>query len=415
VFAAVDGDLAPQNLRQNGIKLIERAVVDLDVATTRTRFDQLDPRREGALQAQRQVTRGRRFLCFRRRGRAVCVFTFSADQVAVTSTFIGDTDGLLHVRFKRGNMPNEAYGQASHLKMHLENTLWTGSDITTSMVTYQLVYDVSFQGKPLIEPSALHLDLKDQAPLGQNVRVVNTTTSKTDKVYHLIAGRASTVRNHFNALRIDLEENGGSARKLTMEARAFDDAVAFRYVVPEQPSLHEFRLVKETTEFRTGKDPFIYALFLPNYRSMYESEFIKLSASSLANQGGIASSQLLGLPLLMEVPGVAWMAIDEADLHGTAGMYLMNLSGGWSSHGFESRLAPHVDDPNILVAGDLPYHSAWRVLIVGTEPGRLIESNALTRLNPESQIKDTSWIRPGKASWDWWSGSLGPDGKPSAH
>ena len=275
----------------------------------------------------------------------------------------------------------------------------------------QLVYDVSFQGKPLIEPSALRLDLKDQAPLGQNVRVVNTTTSKTDEVYHLIAGRASTVRNHFNALRIDLEENGGSARKFAMEARAFDDAVAFRYVVPEQPSLHEFRLVKETTEFRIGKDPFIYALFLPNYRSMYESEFIKLSASSLANQGGIASSQLLGLPLLMEVPGVAWMAIDEEDVHGTAGMYLMNLAGGWSSHGFESRLAPHVDDPNILVAGGLPYHSAWRVLMVGTEPGRLIESNALTSLNPESQIKDTSWIRPGKASWDWWSGSLGPDGK----
>ena len=275
----------------------------------------------------------------------------------------------------------------------------------------QLVYDVSFQGKPLIEPSALHLDLRDQAPLGQSVRIVNTTTSQTDEIYHLIAGRASTVRNHFNALRIDLEEDGGARRKLAMEARAFDDAVAFRYIVPEQPSLHEFRLVKETTEFRIAKDPFIYALFLPNYRSMYESEFIKLSASSLANQGGIASTQLVGLPLLMEVPGVAWMAIDEADLRGTAGMYLMNLSGGWSSHGFESKLAPHVDDPNILVAGDLPYHSAWRVLMVGTEPGRLIESNILTSLNPESQIKDTSWIRPGKASWDWWSGSLGPDGK----
>ena len=72
-------------------------------------------------------------------------------------------------------------------------------------------------------------------------------------------------------------ETASPSRKLVMEARAYDDAVAFRYLVPEQAPIREFRLAKETTEFRIAKDPFIYALFLPNYRSMYESEFIKLS------------------------------------------------------------------------------------------------------------------------------------------
>jgi alpha-glucosidase len=276
----------------------------------------------------------------------------------------------------------------------------------------QLVYTVSFQGKLLVEPSALRLDLQGQTPLlGENVRLVHTAASKTDETYRLIAGKTSSVRNHHNALRIDLGETASPSRKLVMEARAYDDAVAFRYLVPEQAPIREFRLAKETTEFRIAKDPFIYALFLPNYRSMYESEFIKLSASSLSNQGGVASMQLVGLPLTMEVPGVAWMAIDEADLRGTAGLYLVNPSGGWTSHKFEARLAPHIDDPEVAVAGKLPYQSAWRVLMVGVEPGRLIESNVLTSLNPETTIQDKSWIRPGKASWDWWSGSLGPDGK----
>jgi alpha-glucosidase len=276
----------------------------------------------------------------------------------------------------------------------------------------QLVYTVSFQGKLLIEPSALRLDLQGQTPqLGEDVRIVNTADSKADETYRLIAGKTSSVRNHFNALHIELEEIAAPFRKLVMEARAYDDAVAFRYVIPEQTAIGELRLAKENTEFRISKDPFIYALFLPHYRSMYESEFIKLSASSLSNQGGVASTQLLGLPLLMEVPGVAWMAIDEADLRGTASMYLMNPSGGWTSHKFEARLAPHIDDPNLAVAGSLPYQSAWRVLMAGAEPGRLIESNVLTSLNPAQAIEDTSWIRPGKASWDWWSGSLGPDGK----
>jgi alpha-glucosidase len=92
-------------------------------------------------------------------------------------------------------------------------------------------------------------------------------------------------------------------------------------------------------------------------------------------------------------------------------MYLVNPSGGWTSHKFESRLASHLDDPNIAVAGTLPHHSAWRVLLVGTEPGKLIESNVITSLNPECTIKDTSWIHAGRAAWDWWSGSIGPDGK----
>jgi len=43
----------------------------------------------------------------------------------------------------------------------------------------QLIYDVAFQGKALIEASALRLDLKDQAPLGPNLRIVNATTSAT--------------------------------------------------------------------------------------------------------------------------------------------------------------------------------------------------------------------------------------------
>jgi alpha-glucosidase len=274
----------------------------------------------------------------------------------------------------------------------------------------QLVYSVSFQGKPLIDQSVLRLDLQGQRPLGSDVRVVDTSRSTTDETYRLVTGKASTVRNHYNALRIELQENGPQ-RKLSIEARAYDDAVAFRYVVPEQAALREFRLAKETTEFRISKDATTYSLVLPNYRSMYESEFVKLPVSAFSNQGGVASTVLIGLPMLLEVPGVAWMAITEADMRDYAAMYLVNPSGSWTGHWFESRIAPSVTEPDISVIGTLPHHSPWRVLLVASEPGRLIESNVITSLNPESVVKDTSWIRAGRSAWDWWSGSIGPDGK----
>jgi alpha-glucosidase len=332
---------------------------------------------------------------------AASVLVFHAAAFAQTGvSALESPDGKLVITFRTVTVPQPAAGRRG-----------PADSLQAAPGGGRLVYEVAFQGKPLVEASALALELKDQPPLGQNVRIVNAAASRTDETYRLVAGKASSVRNRFHALRLDLEETGAPGRKLAVEARAYDDAVAFRYVVPEQPALGEFRLTKEATEFRISKDPFIYALFLPNYRSMYESEFIKLSASSLSNQGGVASNVLLGLPLLMEVPGVAWMAIAEADLRGYSAMYLTNPSGGWTSHKFESRIAPHLDDAGIAVAGSLPRNSAWRVLLVGTEPGRLIESNVLTSLNPPSAIADTSWIRAGRASWNWWNGSLGPDGK----
>lgn len=275
----------------------------------------------------------------------------------------------------------------------------------------QVSYSVSFQGKLLIEESALRLDLQGQRPLGPDMRVANTSQRTVDESYRLVTGKVSLVRNHYNALQMDLEENGGPQRKLTIEARAYDDAVAFRYVIPQQSSLHEFRLAKESTEFRISKDAVTYSLLLPNFRTMYESEFIKLPVSALSTQGGIGGSMVVGLPMLMEVPGVGWMAITEADMRDYAAMYLVNSTPSWVGHRLESRIAPSVTEPDVAVVGALPHHSPWRVLLVGSEPGRLIESNVITSLNPESAIQDTSWIHAGRAAWDWWSGSIGADGK----
>jgi alpha-glucosidase len=169
----------------------------------------------------------------------------------------------------------------------------------------QLAYKVSFQGKPVIDTAAMRLELQGQSPLGSRVRIVGATPSKIDETYRLVAGKASTVRNYCNALRIDLEETGDPGRKLVVEARAYDDAVAFRYLVPEQGAISTFQLTNETTEFRASKDATAYALELPNFRSQYEGEFTKLSVSAFGLQGGVAAKPLIGLPLLMNLPGVA--------------------------------------------------------------------------------------------------------------
>lgn len=289
-----------------------------------------------------------------------------------------------------------------------------GSDEKKAAQANQLYYSVSFNGKWLLLSSALSLDVKGYAPLGASVKLVNAKTSSADETYHLLVGKASEVRDQYNAVQLEFEETEAPKRKLLIEARAYNDAIAFRYVVPEQETTKDsFQLKNENTEFHFSTDATTYAQVLPHYKSMYESEYLKLPVSAFSNQGGVKSLVLIGLPMLAEVPGAGWLAIAETDLQGYTSMYLTNPAGGWSGHTMESRLSPRIDSSGMAVTGKGEFKSAWRVIMVGDQPGKLLESNAIMNMSPATTLSNSDWIKAGKASWDWWSGSLGADKKPA--
>lgn len=275
----------------------------------------------------------------------------------------------------------------------------------------RLIYEVTFNGNSLMAPSAMGLELEGGRVLGENVAITAHAFSQGRDHYELITGRTAQVDESYNAVTLEVEEQQGARRRFTIEARAYNDAVAFRYHVPEQRPLTEYRLKSEKTEYRLSKDAICYALILPNFRSSYESEFHKLPVSALSNQGGVASSYLVGMPLLINVEGVGWAVITEADIEGNASTYLRNPSGSWTGHWFESVMSPSLREGELPVVSSLPHKTAWRVIMVHDEPTHFMMSNTLTNLNPPSRVEDCSWITTGKSSWDWWNGSLNQAGE----
>ncbi|MGA2114750.1 MAG: glycoside hydrolase family 97 protein [Bryobacteraceae bacterium] len=261
----------------------------------------------------------------------------------------------------------------------------------------QLAYTVNFRGKPVVVRSTLGLELARQPVLGAHVRIVHATAGTGDETYPLLHGKASTVHSVYHSLTLDLEETGAPHRKLQLEARAFDDGVAFRYVVPKQAGLDEIHLATERTTFRLAKDGATYPLLLDGFQTPYEDAYVTLPLSA------IHPKELIGLPFLAEVPGTAWVAITEADIDNYAGMYLEHNSP--DALQLSSRLSPSVEDKDLAVVVPAPMATPWRVLLIGDQPGRLVESNIVTSLNPPSTIADTSWIKPGKTAWDWWNGT----------
>jgi alpha-glucosidase len=267
-----------------------------------------------------------------------------------------------------------------------------------------LVYSIKFHGKRLIAESKLGLELVGQQPLGPWMKLAGTQTESLDETYTLPVGKTREVRDHYNGVRADYSDQDG--RKLSIEVRAFDDGVAFRYVVPRQPAIGQSRIAHELTQFSFAQDASTYPLILDGYQSSWEDEY------QLRNVSGLHKDWLIGLPYLANEPGVGWVAITEADIEHYSGMYLRKAEG-FASRTVEADLSPHEDaaghiDSSYAVETETPFSSPWRVLMIADEPGKLIESNIVLNLNPPSQIADTSWIQAGKSAWDWWSGDAAP-------
>jgi alpha-glucosidase len=259
----------------------------------------------------------------------------------------------------------------------------------------RLAYQVSFKGKTLIDTSFMGLDIQDQPILGVNVGLVSSKTAAVDQTYTVPAGKTKTIRDHYNSLTAEYMQNGTLGRRITVEVRAYDDGIAFRYVVPWSNPLVDMKIIDEVTEFEFAEDAPTYPLILKDFQTPYEDQYNRVTLS------GIHPNSLIGLPFLVEQPGIGWVAVTEADIDNYSGMYLKHEDGRIMI----STLAPRLDDNMIAVRTSAPMICPWRVLLIGSDPGKLIESNIVASLNPPSAIADTSWIKPGKAAWNWWSGT----------
>ena len=276
----------------------------------------------------------------------------------------------------------------------------------------QLAYRVAFRGQPVLQWSNLGLILEGSPALGPAVRIESSQPSSQDETWTAVQGKASRIRNHYNAVSVETVETAANGRRLVVEARAYDDGVAFRYVVPEQPSIKELRILNEATQFRFSRFANTLSLISRGFETSNEDDYHELTI------GGLHPEYLVNLPVLVEVPGVAWVGLTEADIENYSSLFV-TAAGGQT---LVARLAPREENPDsnadiapafdpkadaskVSVIARTPVRSAWRALMIADQPGRLVESNMVLNLNPPCAIADTSWIKPGKTSWDWWNGS----------
>jgi len=256
-------------------------------------------------------------------------------------------------------------------------------------------YRVSFDGRPIVEKSALRVDLADGSTLGSDCMIDNSETRAIRSEFRQHPGKRSKVVAECVEATITLRERGPRARKWQLVCRAYDDGVAFRYRFPSQEGWPPRVLAGERTTFLVPAGASAFTLPLKSFTTSYETRCHKKPVAE------VLGDWLLGLPLLVELPGTGWAAIAEANLTDYAGMYLARQGNGTA---LISRLAPLPREPGVAVRSSLPHNSPWRVVMVADRVGRLVESDLLLNLNDPCAVEDVSWIKPGKTTFPWWNG-----------
>jgi alpha-glucosidase len=310
-------------------------------------------------------------------------------------------------------------------------------------------YRVSYKGSQVLGDSPLGLDFKGAKALDQDFEIISTDRQSQDSTWEDLLGAKRKVPDHYNQLTVSLRERHEPARRLDLIFRAYNEGVAFRYFLPKQEGLDLFVISSENTGFYFQQNASAFALRLNSFTTPYEAHFDPVNLDQIKPQS------IVGLPLLMQIPQGPWVALLEADLLDYAGMYVSGVSG--TPNALVSKLSPVPSyDPSALgtyvdmvrvekdvgttsrlvqqklilsppgkgqqllpplsawgqgpgsedvVVGRTPKATPWRVLLMSPRPGGLIESNYLIlNLSHPSVLPDTSWIKPGKAAWDWWSG-----------
>jgi len=140
------------------------------------------------------------------------------------------------------------------------------------------------------------------------------------------------------------------------------------------------------------------------YKPAYEDLFHEVPVGTAAPEPAGWS-----FPGLFKTKGGTWLLITEAALDETycGSRFASDAPGGVYRLRFpdpgEGRGVGEVNPSSTL-----PWTMPWRVVIIGDAAARIAESDLVSDLSPPSRVADTSWIKPGRASWSWWSESDSP-------
>jgi alpha-glucosidase len=260
-------------------------------------------------------------------------------------------------------------------------------------------YDVLLNGRAVLENSTLSLDV-DHKKLGIEPKVLDSKPRSYDSVVEpIVRQKFAKIRDRYNELRLTFD--GGYA----VVFRAYDLGAAYRFetALPQE----KVKIYGEESKFNF---PSNFIVYYPQEDSFYSHNERKYLPQPLSE---IATAFIATLPAVVEVGQGAKVAIAESDLEDYPGLWLHGTNGNGLAATFPPYPLKEVQTSDrdykptetaeyIAVTSGMRTYP-WRVVGIAEHDGDLITNQIVYLLERPSRFEDTSWIKPGKVSWDWWN------------
>ena len=267
----------------------------------------------------------------------------------------------------------------------------------------KIYYSVNFGPVALLKPSPLTLELGDGTILGANPVLKDSQPREQRGEIRLPWGKNKVLADAYN--EIELRFVGD----FSVVFRAYNDGVAYRFRTARSG---ELVVRAEELQWNLAVGGQVWGTDYNTMAGSFEALYAKTTFADW-KAGSYAYS-----PILIEHPEGPRLLLCDADLSDYPGLYLQKVgetsyfevkglfpkcpkttrNGGWCHF---NRLVTETQDYIAKTQGtrDFP----WRVTIIAASDRELLDSELVLKLARPSQLADTNWLQPGRASWEWWN------------
>lgn len=260
----------------------------------------------------------------------------------------------------------------------------------------KLTLNISADGKKLLDNVEFAM-LTDKGDMGKNSTALSCDYSNHRGKIDTVWGIEKSVKDEYNQMVINF-------KKFKVVVRAFDDAVAYRFV----SNLGDGKMIvnDETLNIPLSDSDKLIAHIEKGVQTSFEKPYTRLTFGELKKQ----NPHSVSLPLIVD-KGSAKIALVESDVSHYPGLRVAAGKNGAVSKiskypkafkvKVHNRFASEFEDyiASTVASREFP----WRAFVVARNDSDLADNQTVFKLAKPCAISDTSWIKPGSCVWEWWN------------
>lgn len=271
-----------------------------------------------------------------------------------------------------------------------------------------LSYSAALGSKTLFTQHTLQVKLATKT-LGEKAKIAGVKTQKVNNIIKpVVPIKQSTINDRYTDALLTMRGN------YKVEFRVFDNAVAYRFIIAEKDSVN---IVDETFDLQPSEEMAVHYQPASDWGNDSESPYIHCMLKEWKNDQDMSV-----LPLVLSsTKDDLHLLISESDLRDYSALF---LRGNGTKDCLSGHLVPYYKEWELFfdrgthVKELAPYAARtvgkrslpWRYVVISDSKG-ILEQTLTYQLGGKNEIEDTSWIKPGQVSWDWWNHKsiYGPD------